>query len=125
MPKYAGADWLQKQINYRKKPYVLSPLAREVADIVGQLYYGLYHWETAVESKAWLGDKEISLCVPMGFASESLLTLLVLMAHKRKISISIRPATPHYLRLAFRKKDEHESIEQAIARFENIVNFDS
>ena len=125
MTKYAGADWLQTQINYRSKPFVLSELAREVADILGQLLFGLYHWETVVNSACWLGERDISLCLSEEFASDGRLTLLVLLAHRRKIAVSIRPASSNYLRLVFRKKEGHSSIEQAIAKFENIVDFDS
>jgi hypothetical protein len=123
MTKYAGADWLQTQINYRRKPYVLSALAREVADIMGQLLYGLYHWESAETSGAWKGDKEISVCISDELASNSLLTLLVLLAHRRKIVVAIQGAAPRYLRLIFRRNNEHKSIEEAIVHFENVVNF--
>ena len=115
MTKYAGADWLQNRIKYE-----LSPLARDVADIMGQMEGGLYNWEKAISSKGWEGDDRINL----NYNNELLgttLTLLVLLCHSKKIQITIRPCSPTAIGLSFVKADEQPTINMAIAMFTTTV----
>ena len=42
-PQYAGADWLQGVLRYKQPNLILSPLGRSVADLLGELYLGIYH----------------------------------------------------------------------------------
>ena len=97
MTKYAGAAWLQNQINYRKNPYQLSDFAKDVADIMGQVEAGLYHWENAVSNKGWKGGDRIDLNYPCnlrtGFFGSSL-TLLVLYATPKRFNSRSPHAPP-------------------------------
>ena len=59
--KYAGADWLEEVLRPRCG---LSPFATKVANILGQVFAGIYHIERSVLSpKAdWTGD-EINITI--------------------------------------------------------------
>jgi len=121
--KYAGADWLKKNLAYAKPTASVSELGEIVADIIGQLYEGIYHVEDNHLFKAdWANPKRIVLTLPDGggrFATYdfSLLTHLVLLAQATKIRIAITAATHGYLRLTFSRYDDHRTIEDAIAFF--------
>jgi hypothetical protein len=123
--KYAGAEWLQNQINYKKNPFELSDLAKEVADIMGQIEAGLYHWENVVSNKGWT-DKgnRIDLTYPSklttGYFGSSL-TLLVLLCHAKKIQLTIAPCSPTSLKLSFVKALEQSTIDDAIETLKDTV----
>ncbi len=115
--KYAGAKWLQKQIDGRRKPYELSPLAIDIADIMGQIECGLYHWENVVSSKGWQGKDRIELNYPFklktGFFGGSL-TLLVMLCHSKKIELKISPCSPTAIKLSFVRASEQPAISECI-----------
>lgn len=88
MPKYSGADWLQSQFKDKK----LSPLARKVADILGQVYRGIYHLNR-IDDQDWF-----SICGVRVFLDSvgelatydgSELTTLVMLCHEQSIRLSI------------------------------------
>lgn len=122
--KYAGAEWLQKQIGYLRNPYQLSGFAKEVADIVGQVEVGLYHWENVVSNKGWKGIDRIDLNYPCnlntGFLGSSL-TLLVLLCHAKKIQLTIAPCSPTSLKLSFVKAYEQADMDKAISHLRDTV----
>lgn len=122
--KHMGADWLQKQIDSLSKPYQLSPLARDVADIMGQLEYGIYHWETVVSSKGWKGSDKITLNrafrLSTGLWGNSL-TLLVLLCHKKQIQVTIHPSSPTSLGLSFVRATEQPFIPECIEDLKHLV----
>lgn len=124
MTKYAGAQWLQNQINYRKNPFELSDFAKEVADIMGQVEAGLYHWENVVSCKAWEGGDLVELNYPyklrIGFFGSSL-TLMVLLCHAKKIQLTIAPCSPTSLKLSFVRASEQATIDDAIVTLKDTV----
>ena len=120
MTKYAGADWLQDSANR-----TLSPLGKEVADILGQVFSGIYHIDTAVLSKKvdWSNKAYIELSIRDELATFDfgLLTKLVLCCHARKIRLSISGANYRYLKLLFLKSPNHPSIEDSIAKYSGDI----
>jgi len=124
MTKYAGSEWLQNQINYRKNPFQLSELARDVADIMGQVEVGLYHWENVVSSKGWKGGDRIDLNYPCnlrtGFLGSSL-TLLVLLCHSKNIQLTITPCSPSAIKLSFVRASEQATMDKAISFLADTV----
>lgn len=121
--KYAGADWLKKNLAYAKPKAIVSELGETVADILGQLYEGIYHIEDNHLFKTdWANPSRISITLPDGggrFSTYdfSLLTHLVLLAQATKVRIAITAATHGYLRLTFSQDENHRTIEDAIAFF--------
>ena len=122
--QHAGAGWLENQLKLENR--TLSPLGREVADILGYVYQGLYHI-AGIEKREWENNRHIQIPVHdhLSTYDYSLLTTLVLLAHRRSIRIEIRPCNFNHIYLFFSRRDRsnhpiegHPTIQQAIARFE-------
>lgn len=120
--QFAGAGWLRQRFGV--KP---SPLGELVADILGQVYEGIYHLpESTLCRVNWTEEHNITLCVYGSLASYDgwELTHLVILCHDACIRLEIEAAAHKYLRLWFsaRRPDgvnsmrRHPSIEQAIER---------
>lgn len=122
--KYAGSEWLQNRINCRENPYQLSDFAKEIADIMGQIECGLYHWENVVCNKGWKGIDRIDLNYPCklrtGFFGSSL-TLLMLLCHSKKIQLTIAPCSSSAIKLSFVRASEQATIDQAISYLKDTV----
>lgn len=102
MSTYAGSDWIE---NTLKQP--LSEFGRQVADLVGDVFLGIYHLTPrSLEKVDWQNDSFIQLVVPstnhdIATYDGNRLTMLVLFAHDRMIRIAVEGAAPGYLRLTF------------------------
>jgi len=104
MSKYAGADWLQSRIDFE-----LSPLARKVADLMGQVECGLYHWDCVIGQEGWKEKDRIALLHNerlITHGSHCSLTLLVLLCHQQKIELTIEPCSDNWIRLIFVESPE-------------------
>lgn len=121
MPKYSGADWVQKNIVQD-----MSDLGRSVADLLGDLYLGIYHLNPKSLRKVdWTNDVWIGVTVRDGLGTWDYndLTRLVILCHDRMLRCQIDGLAPGYLRLAFHKRTQreganskrHPTIEQAVA----------
>lgn len=124
--KYAGADWLKTNLSFAKpKAAPVSQLGEIVADILGQLYEGIYHIEDNFIFKVdWSSNRMINITLPDGggrFATfdASLLTHLVILAQAAKVRIAITAATHGYLRLSFSFNEKHFSLQENCARYLN------
>lgn len=128
---YAGADWLARQLERHGRK--MSPFGEAVADLLGDLYQGIYHISREVQraSVAWDAPHYISVTVRgSDFASydNSRLTLLVLLCHDRCIRCEVDGASWRYLRLAFSRRtrdgaegwQRHPTIEDQISRLRPI-----
>lgn len=114
-----GSDWLRgcRITN-------LSPLGEHVADLLSDLFVGLYHLDGA-EKVDWANDHHIEVrVVYKEFATfdTNLLTKLVFLAHDRCLRVSVNPRSPHALTLLFHQRrraggvfERHPTIEQALA----------
>lgn len=95
---YAGADWIAGKVP------TISPFGRHVADLLGDVFLGIYHIDSPSLRKAdWASDHWISVAVygPMSTFDNSMLTRLVFLAHERCVRLEIKGAAPNYLRLNF------------------------
>jgi hypothetical protein len=121
--QYAGHEWIEKDLKVQ-----CSPLGRDVADLLGFVYRGIYHIERNVRKVEWGNDFYIKLNLDDGgsFATwdGNNLTRLVLAAHAMAIRIEIEPCNPRYMRLYFHRRrreggiaERHPTIEQAIDQF--------
>lgn len=116
--KYSGADWIKSSLKIEP-----SELGCQVADILGQVFRGIYHIEKPVQKVDWTNKRWIEICL---FGSISTfdfqhLTELVILCHDRCVRLEITGAAPKYLRLMFhqRKREgnmtmSHPTIDQAI-----------
>src|SRR5262245_26309411 len=109
MPKYAGADWLESNrrltAERKKQPFrPMSVFARKVADVLGQVIRGLYHWEQGGLDRAdWTIEDRVSLTWygDLSTYDSAYLTELVVLCHDHAIRLCINAASPRYLRLTF------------------------
>lgn len=102
--KYSGADWLEKQ---GWKNFAISPLGREVADLLGDLYRGIYHLsekdlkDTHFENDQWiefvLAERDLSTVDGDG------LTRIVVLAHDRRLRVAIHPRSDKSFLMVFHK----------------------
>lgn len=126
--KFAGADWIKSAL---KKE--MSPLGESVADILGELFLGIYHLESVQLKKVNWTERD-NLDVVLGYRSFSTydderLTRLVFLAHHRAIRVEIYPHSFKYLRLVFSKRsrlgakhERHPTLDQAVATFMGHVS---
>lgn len=117
--KHSGAGWLMNNIlqsRDRKRLKVkatanLSPLGRRVADLLGQVYLGLYHLPTSALARAnWDNKDWIAIVLPGELATcdGSELTRLVVLCHDAGIRLSISPKAFRYLELQFHQRTVRE-----------------
>lgn len=116
--KYSGAEWLASAMRME-----LSPFAARVADIVGQVYRGIYHLSGRdLRASTWEAD----CCIVRVYGDLATfdaphLTELVILCHDACIRLDISPRGMHHLELMFhpRKRsggisERHPTIEYAI-----------
>jgi hypothetical protein len=118
MTKQSGSAWL-RQCRITE----LSPLGEQVADLLGDLFVGLYHLEGAA-SLDWANDHHIEVrVVHKDWASfdSNLLTKLIFLAHDRCLRVSLNPRSHHAMTLLFHQRkreggvwERHPTIEQAL-----------
>lgn len=123
--EYAGADWLEPQLI--RRGMVLSELGRDVADLLGYLYQGLYHVSGIVDKCEWDNKFYISLTHYNDLSTYDFnhLTTLVFLAHRMAIRVEIQPCNFKYLRILFHRRFRdgnmtvrHPDIREALAKFE-------
>jgi hypothetical protein len=115
---YAGADWIAS--NYHVTP---SAFGTAVANLLGDLFSGIYHIESPSLGEAqWGHDQYIRVCVYGELATYGfdLLTRLVVLCHDRHIRCAVQAAAPGYLRLCFMPRERegdishrHPTLDQA------------
>lgn len=123
--QYAGADWLVKMLSRVHPPCQPSEFGSRVADLLGDLYLGLYHLsETSLKTVDWDDVNYMELCVPNEMATfdGNLLTNLVILAHDRHIRVSVSGASNKYLRLAFHNRQRIGSFTQRHPEMEEAIN---
>lgn len=125
--RYAGSDWLLGRLRRHLggEPKI-SPLGIVVADILGQVYRGIYHidYGSTLTKPDWLDENFIEVNVAQGLATYdgNELTALVLAAHEVPVRLEINAGGPRRLKLGFSPRQRmalnlwarHPTIEDAI-----------
>jgi len=94
-----GSDWLTRQF----EQIVLSEHGRHVADVLGEVYSGLYHIDnTSLFHKRtqWDNDRLIEI-VTRGRLTNSHLIMLVELCRQHSVHIEIEGASNGFLRMLF------------------------
>ena len=103
--KHAGAAWLLATLTDLDKP-LMSDLGVKVANVLGQVFKGVYHAEKEVTSKyvGWDNPYEITVTVWNEFASfdSSRLTLLLLCCEQAGILVEFYGSFGSSTRLIFK-----------------------
>ena len=126
---YAGSDWLEKNLPFLKPGMELSPLGRKAADLLGELFQGIYHIDDGQLAKVdWSNNHWIEIVLfdsgQWGTYDFDGLTRLVFLAHEMNVKAAICAAAPRWLRLKFHNvtragffRDGHPTLGEARARW--------
>jgi len=116
-----GSEWV------RSSKKELSPFGEDVADLLGQVFDGIYHISDAVWKTDFTGEKFITMSIYENgnFATydSDYLTRLVLLAHEKNIRVCIRASTHNYLKIEFMVvdrsgffRDNHPTLLESMKR---------
>jgi hypothetical protein len=139
MTNHSGADWIKAQLPYINKDRKgipanqnaeMSPLGEAVANLLGELFYGIYHldhkalykvdWRNNVFIEFSLGWKQLAT------TDFDELSRLVFLAHHMAIRVSIEASARKHLKLLFHQRyrgeglgisKAHPTLDQAVAAF--------
>lgn len=120
---YAGSEWVQARICGRDKP--MSDLGRKAADLLGDVFYGIYHLNSTSLRKAnWQDAYSVGVTIYGGLSTfdDDALTRFVVLCHDRLLRGEIEGAAHNYLRLWISERKErggslsrrHPTIEDAL-----------
>lgn len=126
--KYAGADWLKQQ------HITPSEHGENVADILGQVFLGLYHIDRQVYKVDWTELRCIEINLHSNFSTYdfNVLTRLVVLCHDRAMRLEISPCNMQFIKFRFHQRkregsifDRHPTIEQAIIDIREAIGLDN
>lgn len=127
-PKYKGAEWLAAQFAAIAKmrggaERQISEHGRRVADLLGELLFGLYHLnKTSLYKAEWHNNHYIQVTMrgELSTWDYNNLTRIVFLAHAFGMRVGIEGAANGYLRLRFINPEgasKHPTIDAAVERF--------
>ena len=131
--EYSGSDWLERHLEATKPGVKMSQLGIDVADLLGELFFGIYHINTKWLDKVDWSNKRF-IVISIGWRSWATtdydeLTRLVFLAHHRAIRVDIDAATNKFIRLLFHQRKRgkdgmrcHPTLDEAVARFKSHVS---
>lgn len=121
MAKYRGSDWIKSAL---KKD--MSPFGETVADILGDVFGGIYHLaEKSLRQADWANPDNVEIYTDQELATtdSNALTRLVVLCHDRCVRLRIRGKAPAYVALRFSRRDRsdnlfygHPTLEDNVAR---------
>ncbi len=104
--KYSGADWIESACKIE-----CSPLGKKVADLLGQVFRGIYHVQCDACRVDWTATHEIRFRYYGGRGLSTYdageLTYLVVLCHDAGIRLSIQPYM-RALMLSFTQRSTRE-----------------
>jgi hypothetical protein len=108
--KYSGADWIESVMSRRKAGFKMSPLGVEVANLLGQLFRGIYHIDKEACRVDWADAYciEINLSQSLSNFDYSLLTDLVVLCHDNLIRVQLEGKAPGVIGAMFHKRAGRE-----------------
>jgi hypothetical protein len=131
MAKYSGSEWVQGNIH--AKGQQMSQLGKDVADLLGELFYGIYHISPKSLSKVdWSNPHWVEITI--GYKDFSTtdfddLTRLVFLAHHTAIRVSLDAVARQHIRLIFHRRERvghyssrHPYLDEAVKRFKDNVS---
>lgn len=100
--KYAGSDWVERDLGKS-----LSPLGRDVADILGELFFGIYHLDTGALNKVdWANERYMSIVLRKSLSTFDFddLTRLVFLAHWFCVRVTLEGKSFNYIEILFHRR---------------------
>jgi hypothetical protein len=131
MSGYSGAEWLEKGIGVNN----ISPLGREVADLLGDLFLGIYHMNrTSLLRVKWSDPRYIAVTIDGEIATfdADALTVFVVLCHDRCLRGAVEAVAPKHLRLSFSKRARggsmwarHPTLEEHVGQIRAAFSVES
>ena len=122
---HSGADWVKSGLKTE-----MSPLGENVANLLGEWAFGIYHLEDMLHKVDWSNDRwiEINYYGELATFDFDRLTALVFMAHWYCIRVSVRPCNFRYLKILFHRRtrdgaysQRHPTLDEAVNDFKNLM----
>lgn len=116
-----GAEWIKKALKCEP-----SPLGERVAELLDDVFAGIYHIEQSVSEAEWSNNHHISIRLARDLSTydNDLLTKLVFASHHYAIRIEVNPRSNRYLTIMFHGRqrggrifEHHPTIEEAVAHW--------
>lgn len=106
---YSGADWIYHSLATGE----MSPLGIAVADLLGDVWLGIYHMNTTSLSKVdWANPYCVEVTLPRSGSlctvDGNKLTILVVLAHDRMIRVGLEGVGPGYIRAQFHQRSSRD-----------------
>lgn len=123
--KYSGSDWLKE--NLAREGREISPLGETVADVLGQVWQGIYHNSKAVLNKKvnWSNKTYIVITIAGGLNSYDFmeLTALLVLCFDNMLRLEINPKSFDYLELVFHpRKSRMGRIDERLPTIETVID---
>lgn len=121
---YAGADWVKSALKVKE----MSTFGEAVANLLGDLYGGIYHLQdNDLKKVEWDNNHHIVFVLnwrSLSTTDNNLLTGLVILCHDRAIRCEISARSSKGIELIFHQRSRgggisqrHPTMEEAIERF--------
>ena len=135
MGDYSGSEWIQNNYKHSHPSMVMSDLGKHVADLLGELFYGIYHInQNSLDRVNWENQYHIEISI--GWTSWSTfdfsnLTRLVFLAHHRAIRVDLSPCNFTHIELMFHQRSRskeiargHPTLDDAVKTFKKDVTLE-
>lgn len=103
--KYAGSEWVKKSLGLEN----MSPLGEATADILGDLFAGIYHLDTKMLRKVDWSNKYFTVVTldhkRLSTVDFDELTALVVLAHDRMLRVSVSARATGKLEVMFHQRE--------------------
>jgi len=109
--RYSGAGWIKSNFKLESS---ISPLGETVADLLGDVFLGIYHLSSSALKKVeWSNPRFISFVYFGNIATvdDNALTRLLVLAHDRLVRVEITGAANKYLRILFHQRHNRSGSE--------------
>jgi len=123
---YAGSGWIESATKQK-----LSPLGIKVADLLGDLFLGIYHIEREISKVNWSDPHCIEINIQQDFSTFDYdrLTRLVFLAHWYSVRVQMTACNFRYIKLMFHNRkregfiyERHPTLEEATEDFIKQMN---
>lgn len=107
---YAGADWITASLSILNGR-TLSPLGEAAANLLGDVFLGIYHLDYgALKKVRWDDTFYVEVVVYGSFSSvdDNNLTRLLVLAHDRMLRVELKGCAPGYLKIGISQRSARD-----------------
>lgn len=119
--RFAGADWIRSA--FKPEP-VMSPLGIAVADLLGDVFAGIYHLNpTSLRRVDWTNPSHIACNIDRTLSTFDFaeLTYLVVLCHDRCIRFSLAGNGPRHMEMLFHQRQREGSVSRRHPTMEDAI----